>query len=169
MMFYKRPAGSPSKLAMHVRRVRWVSLMSLVLYPAGCLMVLAASFNGDRALEIAGLVLILLAVLCFALVVGTGVQRILGESRAELDELEIQLREKAYASAYHIFAGLVSVAVLYVTIASGAREDLNLWIPSNYDQWTAVLWGVLLSAMILPTAVLAWRLPPSEPTDDEAA
>lgn len=131
-------------------------------YPLGGLVVLNSGLAGEGApaltLSIAGLVLIALAVLAFFYIAPSYMQRIVGEQICELDDLERDLRQKAYAFAYHLLTGLVAAAIFYLAVANDDTR-LTLWSPSTYSHWNTIFWGVLLYCFTLPTAYLAWTMP----------
>jgi hypothetical protein len=47
--------------------------------------------------------------------------------------------------------------VIYAAIAS----DTGLWVPSGYDAFNGLFWGVFLYASVIPTAVLSWMVDPT--------
>ena len=75
-----------------------------------------------------------------------------------LDERELAERNRAAYGAHSIFAGLVLLGVIYLMIAGDliANQKLLLWLPETGDHWNAIFWGLLLAALTLPGAVLAW-------------
>ncbi len=77
-----------------------------------------------------------------------------------LDERQQRVRDRAYLHSYQLFAGAVTLAGLYAGIA----WDNGWWLPSTWNQVQAAMWGLLLLAMTLPAAVVAWTEP--EPSDD---
>jgi hypothetical protein len=154
MIFYRSPAskaGGPSGATL-----RLLTSLALVAYPAGAAMVAAS--GGGRAgllsLKILGLALILLAVVAATPVLGSRLQRIVGDNARELDEMELQLRFKALSWGYSAFTALALLAIVYAGIAT----DTGLWLPRSFDAWNALFWGALLYAILLPTAFLAWTL-----------
>ena len=111
---------------------------------------------------IAGYSLIAIALLAFAGIASTGVQRITAEQKAHLDPLELELRQRAYSMAYQIFTAVAALAALYFMMAMDASKKLMLWVPTTGDHWSGILWAILLMAFVLPTACLAWRMPLTE-------
>jgi hypothetical protein len=89
--------------------------------------------------------------------IGSSLQRIVGENAKVLDEYELRLRGRAMSASYATFTGLALVLVLYASIAS----DKGLWVPAGYEQFSGVFWGIFLYASVLPTAVLSWIVEPS--------
>ncbi|MEQ8433788.1 MAG: hypothetical protein RIA71_06065 [Oceanicaulis sp.] len=159
MSFYYRKAGKPA----HMSRVmmRGLTGFALAAYPAGAILQLVMPDAPEPGLflaEIAGLGLIVLALMALALIAPSSLQRIVGEQTKHLDEFELELRRRANALAYQIFSVLTLLALFYFGVASDS-ERLNLWMPSGFDHWNAIMWGAILYAFILPTAVLAWIAP----------
>ena len=78
----------------------------------------------------------------------------------DLDERQQRVRDRAYLYGYR---GLGS-AVVVVSVYAGIAFDNAWWLPTTWNQVQAVVWGVLLLAVTLPTAILAWIEPdaPSE-------
>jgi hypothetical protein len=106
---------------------------------------------------LAGYSLILLALVAYAPLIGTSLQRIVGEETKLLDEYELRLRGRALSGSYAAFTALTLLLVIYAAIAS----DKGLWVPSSYDAFNGLFWGVFLYASVLPTAVLSWMVEPS--------
>jgi hypothetical protein len=162
MIFYRSPASAGNAAGPSLLTVRMLTLVALVAYPIGGL-IMALGPDGKGGLfphEAAGLALITLALLCAAPVLGSRLQRIVGDEAKKLDEWELQLRHKAMSSAYALSMGLVCAGLFYAGVAS----DAGWWLPRSYDAFNAIFWGVFLYATLLPTAFLAWRL-----DEDEAA
>ena len=126
----------------------------LLAYPAGAVVQLVMPDTtpepGLVAGEIAGFALILLALLAFAFIAPSSLQRIVGEQSKHLDEFEMELRRRANALAYQIFSALTLVGLLYFGIASDS-ERLPLWMPGSFDHWNAIMWAAILYAFVLPT------------------
>lgn len=158
--FYRGPRGEAPRRSPALMRLATGAV--LILYPAGCLVRLvwggAPPTGASVIADIAGLGLILAALLAFALVAPSSLQRIVGEQASALDEFELDLRRRANAFAYQVFAALTLLGLIYMAIASDA-ERLTLWTPSNFDHWNALIWGALLLCFVLPTAYLAWTAP----------
>ena len=168
MIFYRKQNTEISELPMRVKRVRYLSVASLVAYPVGAISNLIGSIHDILALEIIGLLLVVVALFAFVGVIGTGVQRIAADETDKLDPVELDLRQKTYARAYHWVGAIALLSVLYLSIASDTQDKIGLWIPTNFDHWNAIMWGGILVIMVLPTTLLAWSLPEEEILDDEA-
>lgn len=155
-IYYRKADGTPVDLPVFVMRL--LTTLALAAYPAGCVVMLLAPDTTEASDlvigEIGGFALILIALLSFGLVVVSSLQRIVGEQTKLLDEFEMDLRRRANAMAYQLFAGLTLVGLLYLGVASSA-ERVSLWMPASFDHWNAIIWGALLYAFILPTTVLA--------------
>jgi hypothetical protein len=153
MLFCRSPASQAGTgPSLHALRV--LTLTSLAAYPAGGLL-LALGPDGSGGLflfEAIGLALITLALLAAAPVLGSRLQRIVGEEARQLDEYELQLRHRAISAAYATFTGMVCLALLYGALAS----DFGWWLPRSYDAFNAIFWGVFLYSTLLPTVFLAW-------------
>jgi formate hydrogenlyase subunit 3/multisubunit Na+/H+ antiporter MnhD subunit len=134
----------------------------LASYPAGALLLAL----GPDALKtsLLGYGLILLALITYAPLIGSSLQRIVGEELQKLDEFELRLRGRAMGIAFAVFTGLVLLLVLYAAIAS----DTGTWFPTNYDEFNGVFWGVFLYATVLPIAVLSWIVDPSFNQEQDA-
>jgi hypothetical protein len=83
---------------------------------------------------------------------------ITGKPDAELDERQVQLRNRVYYLAYGLLSSILGVGLIYWYIATDAQR-LALWLPSSPVEVGAVFWGLLLLLSSLPTAVLAWLEP----------
>jgi hypothetical protein len=104
-----------------------------------------------------GYSLILLALVAYAPLIGTSLQRIVGEETKLLDEYELRLRGRALSASYAAFSVLALLLVIYAAIAS----DKGLWVPTSYDAFNGLFWGVFLYASVMPTAVLSWMVDPT--------
>jgi len=155
MIFFRSPRAE-ANAGPSLATLRLLTLVSLAAYPAGGL-VLALGPDGRGGLflfEAVGLALIMLSLLAAAPVIGSRLQRIVGEEASRLDEFELQLRYRSISSAYAALTGLACLLLLYAALAS----DFGWWLPRGYDAYNGVFWGLLLYATLLPTAFLAWRL-----------
>ncbi|MGP1275148.1 MAG: hypothetical protein ACQRW7_07000 [Caulobacterales bacterium] len=169
MSFYLRTASGKTPQRSRTS-MRLATSLTLGGYPLGALIALNAPLAGEGggalALNIAGLGFIVLAIAGFAYIAPSYMQRIVGEQVCELDDLERDLRQKAYAFAYHVLTGLVAAAIFYLAVANDETR-LTLWAPDSYTHWNTIFWGVLLYSFTLPTAYLAWTMPEFEPEADE--
>lgn len=148
-LFYRGKSGEAPSLPVWIMRL--ATTAALTLYPAGCLAHLyGASF--------AGYGLMFGALIAFAVIAPSSMQRIVGEETKMLDEMELDLRRRAHAFAYQVFGATILVGILYLGIASDA-DRIGLWAPSSWDHWSALLWGAIIWSVVLPTAYLAWAGP----------
>jgi hypothetical protein len=83
---------------------------------------------------------------------------ITGKPDAELDERQVQLRNRVYYLAYGLLSIILGVGLFYWYIATDAAR-LELWLPRSSFEAAAVFWGLLILLSSLPTAVLAWLEP----------
>lgn len=173
MSFYIRT--SSGRTAPRSRTsMRLATTITLAGYPLGALITLNAPLAGEGSaafvLHMVGLALIVTAIFAFAYIAPSYMQRIVGEQVSELDDLERDLRQKAYAVAYHVLTGLVAASIFYMAVAND-QTRLTLWAPDSYTHWNTIFWGVLLYCFTLPTAYLAWTMPDiaHEFSEDEIA
>ncbi|MBI1186687.1 MAG: hypothetical protein GC206_05050 [Alphaproteobacteria bacterium] len=157
-MFY-RSARHPFGRAVSRRSARALVIALYILYPLGCVLRLrpfSDAFGG--AADIAGLLLIAAALLVFAVLAGSSLQRQAQEPEDKLDERESAERNRAAYWSYSAFAGLVVAGATYMMIATDLVESgkATLWTPQTGDHWNAVVGGLVLLGMTLPAAVLAW-------------
>ena len=138
-----------------IRTVRFTSLATLACYPAGALTL--ALGPDTLAASIVGYGLILLALIGAVSLARSPVQRIVAEDAGQLDEYEVALRRRAMTSAYSVLSVLALLMVIYAAIAS----DAGGWVPSTYEEYNGVFWGVFLYSSTIPTVTLAWALDPA--------
>ena len=62
------------------------------------------------------------------------------------------MRGRALSAAYVTFSVLVLLLVLYAAIAT----DKGFWVPTTYESFNGLFWGVYLYSAVLPVAVLSW-------------
>jgi len=152
MIFYRSEKGATDR---SVAFVRAASLASLLAYPAGALTLALGQDSATNS--IIGYGLVLFSILCAALLTGSTAQRIVGEEAKLLDEFELTLRYRTMGTAYAVFSTLALGAAIYAAIAA----DKGGWLPTTYEHYNGVFWGIFLYAFTLPTACLAWLLDPS--------
>jgi hypothetical protein len=152
-MIYMRANSGPRERS--VGTVRICTAASLIAYPCGAL--LLALGPETSATKLVGYSLILLALVAYAPLIGTSLQRIVGEETKLLDEYELRLRGRALSASYAAFSVLALLLVIYAAIAS----DKGLWVPTSYDAFNGLFWGVFLYASVMPTAVLSWMVDPT--------
>jgi hypothetical protein len=152
MLFY-RSSGSPREVSLPA--VRTLSTVSLLAYPAGALTLTLASES--PAASAAGYGLVLLSIAAYLLLIGSWVHRIVGEDAKMLDERELRLRGRALSRSYVVFTSVVLLSLLY----AGLATDLGGWVPRSFEEFNGIFFGVVLSAAVLPIAVLSWIVQPA--------
>jgi hypothetical protein len=88
----------------------------------------------------------------------TGVYRISGGKR--LDDLERDLRAKAYQTAYYILGG----ATLLLFLTFGILSKNNL-ISNGGEIWGFLFWCSAMFVVLVPVACLSWKMPREEIED----
>lgn len=78
--------------------------------------------------------------------------RLANAPAAELDEREAQARLSAYWSAYTLFVTLVFVGLVALMFGSDIMR-IKTW---DVNDVSALVWGVFLFGITLPTAVMMW-------------
>lgn len=155
MIFYRSPASQGGGPALST--LRTFIAVALIAYPVGCLvMLLGHHTKGQFPFDqLIGFGLMVIGLLSAAPVMGSRLQRIVGDVPSKLDEMELQQRHKAMNGAYMTFTAVFLAAIAYLALAS----DKGWWVPTGYGQWTAVFWGVFLYSTLIPTTILAWTMP----------
>lgn len=148
MIYYRSSSALPRELS--VGSTRRLSLAALATYPSGAL--LLALTPASLTSTIAGYSLILVSLASIIPLLSSSLQRIVGEQTHILDEYELKLRSKAMNQACSLFSALVLSAVIYFALAS----DFGMWVPSSYNNFNALFWGVFIYATVLPVAILSW-------------
>tara|TARA_R110002073_G_scaffold37850_1_gene108838 strand:- start:408 stop:923 length:516 start_codon:yes stop_codon:yes gene_type:complete len=168
-IFYRGRSGKTQ--ARSPAMMKWATSIALLAYPAGCLIQLLFPDTTERPDlrfgEAAGLILVATSLFAFATFAASSFQRIVGEETDKLDEFEMELRRKAHAFSYQVFASLTLLFIIYLGISSDLLDSdrLTLWHPQTYNHWNALFWGATLYALVLPTAYLAWTMP-AAPEDE---
>lgn len=83
----------------------------------------------------------------------------------ELDERQLQVRDRAFYRAYQMLSSMAGLWIVYETIARTSKRQW-FWVPVSFDEYQAIVWGYLLLAMTLPSAVIAWTEPDPAAVDD---
>ena len=81
----------------------------------------------------------------------------------ELDEREVQARLSAYWTAYSLFVTIVFVGLLALSFGSDMLR-IKTW---DVNDVSALVWGVFLLGLTLPTTVMMWTYD-IQPVEDEA-
>jgi len=71
---------------------------------------------------------------------------------AQLDERQVQVRNRAYRLAYTGVASFFILIVIYYSFA----VDKNLWIPEDWEEANLLVWIVIFMTLTLPSSILAW-------------
>lgn len=155
MLFYR--SGAPAS-PISVSSARIISLATLVAYPLGALVLRS---SGTASQSLLGYVLILAALIFVAFLIKSSLQRIVAEVPSKLDEFELGLRSRAMNLSYAIFTAITLLGIVYAAIAS----NHGVWVPTTYEDFNGLFWGVFLYAVIIPVAVLSWIVDPSFETE----
>lgn len=153
-----RPA--PSRLTRSARR-KIVAAIGLGLAALLVFDYLASASDGVMAILSRALVATVLLAGIFALIT-TSTWFMMNAPDGALDERERALRGRVYFDAYATLAGVVAFAAFYFATFG---PDFELWMPQTQDQWWTIAWAGIALAMLLPTALYAWRAP--DPLVDE--
>lgn len=70
----------------------------------------------------------------------------------QLDERQVQVRNRAYRLAYTGVASFVILATIYYAFA----VDKNLWLPKSRNEADVMVWAVIFATLTLPSSILAW-------------
>ena len=147
-MLYLRSQRGPQDRSVATARI--LSATSLIAFPFGALVL--ALGPDSLATVISGYALIVLALITYVPLISTTLQRIVGENAKLLDEYELRLRGRALSAAYVTFSVLALLLILYAAIAT----DKGFWVPTTYEAFNGLFWGVYLYSAVLPVAVLSW-------------
>ena len=152
--------------AMSPRLARALFAILYVGYPLGCVLQLGPDQGGSQpAVSIIGLLLVAASFLAFAVLAGSSFQRMSQEEEQKLDERELAQRNRATYHAFSVFAGLVALGLLYMNLRIDFVDAFPLWAPTTPEHWNALFWAVIILALTLPAAFLAWENEP--PFTDE--
>lgn len=151
------PKSSPPLVGLsHTRQRRRAAVVATYLgYLAMSGAWYVASAQRSAGLFVLVLVLGVVMLTGLAVLLTSWVWYAANETTAKLDERQQQVRDRAYLHSYRLFAGIVTLVAVY----GGLAWDTGLWLPQTWNQVQAVVWGVLLAAMTLPSAVVAWTAP----------
>ena len=152
MIYYRSKSGGAE---VGLSTLRTLSLVSLVAYPAGAL---TLAWGDGPLSAVLGYGAILMSLVAAAVIMSARLQRIVGEQPDKLDEYELKLRARAMWGAYTGLSVLLLIGIIYLAIAS----DAGWWLPTTYDHFSGLFWGVFLYTSLLPSAVLAWQVDPAD-------
>lgn len=155
MMPFFQPSGRSSSAGLSTRTTRILAAVPLLCAPAAIVIrALGPGTTDGDPHEVASLIAMMIGILASVPVLGSRLSRITRERARGLDEMETQLRHNALATSYFALTTIVMLAVAYAQVANMAQ----LWLPRNESDWIPVVVTFMLYAMLLPTAVLAWRM-----------
>ncbi len=143
------------ELRRPIRRV--LVLVTLLGYP-----VFVAAWLGLPAAGVTGLGwALVVALIGFAVILGAALLYLFRRSMAQapdaqLDERQVRIRDRAFLVAYQLFASLTLLGLIVVAIGS---DVIDSPITLTYDIMQPVIWGAILYAIVLPSAVVAWQEP----------
>jgi small-conductance mechanosensitive channel len=145
-----------SAMSPVVARSLFVALY--LLYPLGCILQLGPNVaGGEPVVSVIGLLLVAASFLAFAVLAGSSLQRQAQEPDAKLDERELAQRNRAAYRAFSVFAGLVALGMLYMSLRFDFADRFPLWAPTTPEHWNALFWGAIMLGLTLPAAFLAWE------------
>lgn len=145
-------------LSNRMVRILLISLYSL--YPAGCILqLLPVEGDAGKWLSVIGLLLVVVALIMFAVLAGSSLQRQVQEPESELDERESAERNRAAFQAHSVFSAIVLAGLLYMMLTTdlAANDKLHVWHPTEGAHWNAIFGGMILLSFTLPGAFLAFR------------
>lgn len=161
-----RSKAHPYGRMLSIETVRLLIILLYLFYPLGCILQLApVSGDAEKWLAVGGLLLVVAALIAFAVLAGSSLQRQVQEPESELDERESSERNRAAFQAHSVFSAIVLMGVLYMMLTTDMAEagKLDLWRPVTGAHWNAIFGGLILLSFTLPGAVLAFRkAPPAE-------
>lgn len=155
-----RSKSHPYGRLLSRQTVRALLVSLYVLYPAGCILqLLPVNAEAGKWLSVIGLLLVLGALIIFAVLAGSSLQRQIQEPESELDERESAERNRAAFQAHSVFSAVVLMGVMYMMITTdlAANDKLHLWRPMDGAHWNAIFGGLILLSFTLPGAFLAFR------------
>lgn len=160
-----RSKAHPYGRMLSLETVRLLILSLYVLYPIGCLLqLMPASGDLEKWLAVGGLALVVVALIAFAILTGSSLQRQVQEPESELDERESAERNRAAFQAHSVFSAIVLMGVMYMMLTTDLTEagKLDLWRPVTGAHWNAIFGGLILLSFTLPGAILAFGKAPPE-------
>ena len=160
----KQAGRFPPRIPMRVARVRGLSVIIPVVYVVGAVIERTewGPVNG-----VFGFALMMLAVLATLIALqGSGVHRITHERLNLLDEGERLIRDRVLAQSYRILATVFVVGLVYADIGSDVNSKLSWALPLPQTDLLVTTGAVILLSLLLPSALLAWRLPVTEISAD---
>lgn len=139
---------NPKAGRMRVSEARMLSSLALAFVFAG----VGFYFLG---IIVAAYVSFAIATLAVCVLQRTGVYRISGGKR--LDDMEREVRARAFQTAYYILGG----ATLLLFLTFGILSKNNL-IASGGEIWGFLFWCSAMFVVLVPVACLSWKMPTEE-------
>ena len=94
-------------------------------------------------------------------------QKIADKEESDLDERQVDIRNRAHRKAYQILGSVVIAALLYMNISLDYFGN-PLWTPAITDEnVSTVLIGTIWLVITLPTSIIAWNEPGPEESEEE--
>jgi hypothetical protein len=146
---------------MRVGFVRLLSLLVPIAYGLGVLIL--SRELGPKEGAIGAVLIFASALAVFIGLMVTGVGRVVQEHVEHLDEAERLMRDKVLSRAYGIFTLIMVIALVYADIAADLNRKYAWTLPLPQADVVFSTLAVILLAVLLPSALLAWRLPLAEP------
>ena len=171
MIFYRTAAfDDPDRRKPSVRDVRTYTAVALLALPAGMVLRRIESSGPAWSFEawlgvgiaVASVALIALAAWMAIKVMISPVQHIVAGEVAELDERELQLRQKALGWSYRVLCTMVITGLAYASVGS----DFGVPMPDDYEEWNGIFWSAFLVMVLMPAAYLAWTISPASEDDE---
>ena len=130
-------------------RRRVVVVLQLISYP----LTFALSYAAGLTISGASLsALVFFAAVSAYLYYKTGLWQFGNAPDGQLDERQVQVRNRAYRLAYAGVCMLIMLFLAYLQLAPGLQWP----IPSGSGQINPLFWGVYTFIVTLPSAILAW-------------
>jgi len=156
VMTSTRATAPDLELPRRVRRP--LAVVAIIGYPAAVFFwTLAQSWLGlpPAVGGIAGLALILVSLFAMWRVYEFR-SRLAQAPDAQLDERQVQVRDRAYLDSYRIFVAITLVAL---ALAGIIPDLIDRPLALTYDVVNWFVMGGILISLALPSAVVAWREP----------
>lgn len=143
------------------RTLRWTPLIVLMTLVGGYALMATSVGHPDRAFFFGWL-------LFYGAYIAAALLRIFGprfvpSALYPLDEREMTLKMRAYASSGVLLTGATMLACFYM---AGAGM-IGLWQPKSPNDWIALGFGVQALAILLPTLIASWTEPRTVPDQDD--
>ena len=170
MIFYRTATfDDPGRRKPTIRQMRRYTAITLLAVPAAAVLHRvdldgpAGSFEAmlGVAMAVATVALFVLGIWGAFRVLTSPVQHIVAGDAAELDERELQLRQKALGWSYRVLCTMVVVALAYLSLGS----DFGAPMPDDYEEWNGVFWSSFVVMATMPAAYLAWTMKASNEDD----